>query len=73
MNTVIETAIVEQLHALDEQRLAEVLDFVQFLAAKSKTAPQNFSQQFDPMRFSGTVQWPVDGMAFQEAARKEWE
>jgi hypothetical protein len=51
-----------------------VLDFVEYLANKSKTAAaQNRSQAFDPMRYSGTVPWPADGLAFQEAARKEWE
>jgi hypothetical protein len=74
MSTAIEAAIVEQIHRLDDQRQAEVLDFVEYLANKSKTAAaQNRSQAFDPMRYSGTVPWPADGLAFQEAARKEWE
>jgi hypothetical protein len=25
------------------------------------------------MRYSGTVSWPVDGMAYQERLRGEWE
>ena len=59
MSTAIETAIAEQLHRLDDQRQAEVLDFVEFLAIKSRAAaPQNRSPEFDPMRYRGTVQWP---------------
>jgi hypothetical protein len=77
MNSAIETAIVEQLHRLDEQRQTEVLNFVEYLASKSNPASQTVAWQppqvFDPMRYSGTVPWPADGLAFQEAARKEWE
>ena len=59
MSTAIEIAIAERLHRLDEQRQAEVLDFVEFLAIKSRAAaPQNHPRRFDPMRYSGTVQWP---------------
>ena len=77
MTTAIETAIVEQLHRLDEQRQAEVLNFVEYLASRSSPASPTVDWQppqvFDPMRYSGTVQWPVDGLAYQEAVRKEWE
>ena len=73
MSSAIETAIVERLHHLNDQHQTQVLDFVEFLASKSKAAPQNRSPEFDPMRYSGTVQWPVDGLAYQEAVRKEWE
>jgi len=94
MNAALEANIIEQLHRLDEQRQAEVLNFVEFLATKSRTAspaadwppidpsrdlarfnqaPPNRPPEFDPMRYSGTVQWPVDGLAYQEAVRKEWE
>jgi hypothetical protein len=94
MSAAIEATIIEHLHRLDDQRQAEVLDFVEYLASKSKTAspavawpqidpsrdlaksiqaPQKCQQEFDPMRYSGTVQWPVDGLAYQEAIRSEWE
>ena len=94
MSTTLETAIVERLHRLDEQRQAEVLDFVEFLASRSKIASpavawpqidpardlaqtvgivQKKPPTFDPMRYSGTVQWPMDGLAFQNAARMDWE
>lgn len=36
-------------------------------------APQERPKAFDPMRYSGTVQWPVDGLAYQESVRREWE
>ena len=81
--SAIEATIVERLHQLDERRMAQVLDFVEFLAAKSARAPSAADlpqidppsdlARFDPMRYSGTVQWPVDGLAYQEAVRKEWE
>jgi hypothetical protein len=73
MSATLEANIIEQLHRLDEQRQAEVLDFVEYLATKSIAAAQKRPQEFDPMRYSGTVQWPVDGLAYQEAVRKEWE
>ena len=73
MSATIEANIIEHLHRLDDHRQAEVLYFVEYLATKSKAVPQNRPQAFDPMRYSGTVQWPVDGLAYQEAVRKEWE
>lgn len=36
MNTVLENQIVERLHQMDDMRLAEILDFVEFVAAKKK-------------------------------------
>ena len=30
-------------------------------------------RQIDPMRHSGTVDWPVDGMEYQKAEREEWQ
>ena len=27
----------------------------------------------DPMRYSNTVDWPVDGMEYQRQARSDWE
>lgn len=79
MNAALEAHIIEKLHQLSEYRQAEVLDFVEYLASKSAaspavtSAPQERPQVFDPMRYSGTVQWQVDGLAYQEAVRKEWE
>ena len=34
MNAVIEQAILNRLHTLDDNRLAEVLDFVEFIALR---------------------------------------
>lgn len=75
MSAAIKAAIVERLDALDDYRQAEILDFVEYIAAKSKTAsmPPPHPKAFDPMRYSGTVSWPVDGLAYQNAVRKEWE
>ena len=34
MNTMLENQIVERLHQMDDARLVEILDFVEFVAAK---------------------------------------
>lgn len=39
MNAVIEQAIISRLHTLDNQKLAEVLDFVEFIALQNKQKP----------------------------------
>ena len=36
MNAVIEQAIINRLHTLDDNRLAEVLDFVEFIASRDR-------------------------------------
>jgi translation initiation factor 2 alpha subunit (eIF-2alpha) len=36
MNAALEQAIIEHLHALDDARLAEVLDFVEFLRHRAQ-------------------------------------
>lgn len=78
MNTAIETSIMEQLHHLDERRKAEVLDFVEYLAAKSNVAAQAEDWPFldparDMPRLVGTVPFPEDGVAYQRRIRdSEW-
>ena len=73
MSIAIETDIIEQLHLLDDDRKAEVLDFILFLIAKSKANSSSVKTagEFDPMRYSGKVSWPVDGLAYQETLRRE--
>jgi len=79
MSTAIKAAIAEQLEGLDDYRQAEIqaeiLDYVEYIVAKSKTASMTSPRPkaFDPMRYSGTLSWPVEGLAYQEAVRKEWE
>lgn len=79
MNTSLEIAIIEQLHHLDEHRKAEVLDFVEYLITKYQSAQKSVAREskpqhnIDPMRYSGTVNWPVDGMTYQKTVREEWE
>jgi len=34
--------------------------------------PSGSGRQIDPMKYSNTVDWPIDGMAYQINARKEW-
>jgi len=38
-----------------------------------QSAAQNSSLEIDPMTFSGTIDWPVDGMEFQKKNRNEWK
>lgn len=78
MNTVIETSILERLHQLDESRKAEVLDFVEYLAEKSKAAPlaaswPNLDPARDLARFQGLLQFGEDAVAYQRRIRDgEW-
>jgi hypothetical protein len=75
LNPAIESAIIEQLLLLDDDRKAEVLNFILSLTARSKPEafPANTANEIDPMRYSGKVSWPVDGLAYQEKLRGEWE
>ena len=75
MSIAIETDIIEQLHLLDDDRKVEVLDFILFLIAKSRASSSSAKTagEFDPMRYSGKASWPVDGLAYQETLRREWE
>jgi hypothetical protein len=75
LNPAIESAIIEQLLLLDDDRKAEVLNFILSLTTQSKvrTSPAKIVNELDPMRYSDTVSWPVDGMAYQERLRGEWE
>ncbi len=41
MNAQLETVIVDRLHQLDESRLSEVLDFIEFLAARRTSGEAN--------------------------------
>jgi hypothetical protein len=58
MSAAIEASIIEHLHRLDDQRQAQVLDFVEYLASKSGAAsptvarPQNRS-----VARSGQIHW----------------
>lgn len=36
MNTLLENQILERLHQMDEVRLLEILDFVEFVAARKR-------------------------------------
>lgn len=79
MSTAIEIAIVERLHQMDEQRQAVVLDFVDYLARKTKVAASTDDwPQIDPARdlarFIGVATgFPSDGVAYQRQIRDtEW-
>lgn len=78
MNTQLETTIVDRLHQLDERRLSEVLDFVEFLAARRVSGETNadwklINPSHDLARFVGAVSFPEDGVAYQRRIRDaEW-
>jgi hypothetical protein len=40
MNAVLEQEIIQRLHALDEPKLVEVLDFVDFLVQRRRAVPE---------------------------------
>jgi hypothetical protein len=75
LHPAIESAIIEQLLLLDDDRKAEVLNFILSMTAKSKVEASlaKTANEIDPMRYSGTVSWPVDGLTYQEKLRGEWE
>lgn len=31
------------------------------------------NKRIDPMKYSGQLNWPVDGMEYQQQARDEWD
>ena len=78
MNAQLETTIVDRLHQLDERRLSEVLDFVEFLAARRVSGEENADWKLidpsrDLARFVGTVPFGEDGVAYQRRIRDtEW-
>ncbi|MHB1618529.1 MAG: hypothetical protein ACYCTY_00905 [Sulfuricella sp.] len=74
MNTAIETSILERLHQLDDNRKAEVLNFVEYLATKSNAAPlaaswPNLDLARDLARFQGALQFDEDAVAYQRRIR----
>lgn len=78
MNAQLETTIVDRLHQLDERHLSEVLDFIEFLAARHASGEMSADwKQIDPSRdlarFVGTIPFPEDGVAYQRRIRDtEW-
>lgn len=79
MGATIEATIIEQFQRLDDQRQAQVLDFVEYLATKSRTAlPAAVWPQIDPSRYLAefigvATGLPEDGVAYQRQMRDaEW-
>ena len=35
--------------------------------------PSSVPRPIDPMKYSNTLDWPVDGMAYQQEMREEWK
>lgn len=38
-----------------------------------RDAPALAAKQMDPMQYSNTLDWPIDGMVYQQQARAEWQ
>ncbi len=59
---------------LPEPAAREVLDFIEFLESRqARISRAETERRFDPMQFSNTVNWPVDGLEYQRQVRGEWE
>lgn len=77
--TAIEASIIERLHRLDERNKAEVLDFVEYLASKSKSTTSavtwpSLDPSIDLARFQGVLQFDEDAVAYQRRIRdSEWQ
>jgi hypothetical protein len=79
MSATLEANIIKQLHRLDDQRQAEVLDFVEYLATKSRVASSTadwppINPSVDLSQYVGAVPGiPEDGVAYQRQIRDaEW-
>jgi hypothetical protein len=69
MNAVLEQEIIERLHALDEPKLVEVLDFVEFLAQRRRAIPK---PAMPPRRARGAMKGMLSSVD-EFIARKEEE
>lgn len=59
---------------LPEPAAREVLDFIEFLESRQAQASRpETARLLDPMQFSNTVNWPVEGLEYQRQVRGEWE
>lgn len=59
---------------LPEPAAREVLDFIEFLESRqTQVSRSDPARLLDPMQFSNTVNWPVDGLEYQRQVRGEWE
>ena len=82
MKKSVETTIVKQLYRLDERKLLEVLDFVEFLTVKKDTKQQEIINETDWPQINpshdlshliGSVNFKEDGVAYQRRIRdEEW-
>lgn len=59
--------VPEQYRAVYGQHVRLML-----LLPESAAKPQT-EKGFDPMAYSNTLAWPVDGMAYQKQVRDEWD
>jgi hypothetical protein len=78
VNTAIETSILECLQQFDDNRKAEELNFVEYLATKFNASHlaaswSNLDPAHDLARFQGALQFGEDGVAYQRRIRdSEW-
>jgi hypothetical protein len=59
MTALLEQTIIEHLHALDDGRLAEVLDFVEFLRQRTPVPPVPLTGLFSQDTLSGEDEDPI--------------
>ena len=47
---------------------------VRLMVLLPQTAAESLpGKTIDPMKYSNTLDWPVDGLDYQQPARREWE
>ena len=71
MNAALEQTIVERLHVLDDTKLVEVLDFVEFLAQR-----RTVIQGSPPLRYPHTDiagKLIINGDIFDSAPASDWD
>lgn len=71
MTSLDDTHLLDRIHRLPPEKQAEVLDFVDFLAARAGLAqPPAGLPAIDDL--VGSLAWQGDPVAFQRSLRDEW-
>ena len=72
MKPVIDTQLLERIHRLPPDKQAEVVDFVEFLAARSGVDRAGAGlPEIDDL--VGKLGWQGDPVALQRTMRDEWQ
>lgn len=70
MNAALEQSIVERLHKLDDTKLVEVLDFVEFLAQRRMNALEPPPLRHPHPDIAGKL--VINGDLFDSAPSSDW-